>query len=227
MPLTVAVAQPECAAHDVALNAAAHAAVVRAAAARVVVFPELSLTGYFLDADPVPTDHPALAPLVDACRETGTLALAGAPADGPHIAMLAVDGRVEVAYRKVYLGATELLRFVPAQTGPAVVTVDGWRLGLAICKDTGVARHQADTAALGIDAYVGGVAMGDDEVGELGERGRRIAREHGVWVAFASHAGPADGYDRTAGHSAIWSPDGAVVARAGADPGTFVTATLS
>lgn len=227
MPLTVAVAQPVCVAHDVAANAAAHAAVVRAAGARVVVFPELSLTGYFLDADPVPTDHPGLAPLIAACRETGTLALAGAPVDGPHIGMLAIDGRVEVAYRKIYLGTSELVRFVPARTGPAVVTVDGWRLGLAICKDTSIAQHRADTAALGIDAYVAGVAMGDDEVAELGERGRRTAREHGVWVAFASYAGPADGYERTAGHSTIWSPaGGAVLARAGAEPDTFVTATL-
>src|SRR4051794_27386640 len=108
-PLTVAVAQPVCVGHDVAANAAAHAAVVHAAGARVVVFPELSLTGYELDADLMPTDHPALAPLVAACRETGTLALAGAPVeapteapeDGPHIAILTVDGRtgrVEVAY---------------------------------------------------------------------------------------------------------------------------------
>jgi predicted amidohydrolase len=28
------------------------------------------------------------------------------------------------------------------------VDVDGWRLGLAICKDVGVPQHQADTAAL-------------------------------------------------------------------------------
>jgi predicted amidohydrolase len=41
-PLTVAVAQPPCAAEDVAANAAAHAAVVGAAGALVVVFPESS-----------------------------------------------------------------------------------------------------------------------------------------------------------------------------------------
>ena len=44
-PLRVAVAQPLCVPYDVGQNAVAHAAAVRAAAARVVVFPELSLTG--------------------------------------------------------------------------------------------------------------------------------------------------------------------------------------
>ena len=37
-PLSVAVAQPLCVPYDVAANAATHAAAVRAAAARVVVF---------------------------------------------------------------------------------------------------------------------------------------------------------------------------------------------
>ena len=49
-PLRLAVAQPPCVPLDVAANARAHAAAVRAAGARVVVFPELSLTGYELDA---------------------------------------------------------------------------------------------------------------------------------------------------------------------------------
>ena len=58
-----------------AANARAHAAAVRAAGARVVVFPELSLTGYHLDAPTVPHDDPRLAPIVDACADTRSLAL--------------------------------------------------------------------------------------------------------------------------------------------------------
>ncbi|WP_376768576.1 nitrilase-related carbon-nitrogen hydrolase, partial [Pseudonocardia pini] len=52
--LAVAAAQPACVARDVAANARGHAEAVRAAGARVVVFPELSLTGYELDAPAVP-----------------------------------------------------------------------------------------------------------------------------------------------------------------------------
>jgi predicted amidohydrolase len=90
--LSIAVAQPRCAAHDVAANAVAHAEAVRAAGARVVVFPEMSLTGYELDAVPVSPDDERLAPIVAACAETGTLALVGAPVPGPLIGVLAVDG---------------------------------------------------------------------------------------------------------------------------------------
>src|SRR5256885_15548828 len=92
VPLLLAVAQPECVPYDVAANALAHAEIVGRAGARVVVFPELSLTGYELDAPPLAADDPRLAPLVEACRETGSLALAGAPVSGPPTGVLGAEG---------------------------------------------------------------------------------------------------------------------------------------
>ena len=100
VPLTIAVAQPLCTRCDVAANAAVHAAMIRSARARVVVFPELSLTGYELDAPAIGSDDPRLTPIVKACAETGSVALVGAPVHGGagsiHIGMLAVDGRKSV-----------------------------------------------------------------------------------------------------------------------------------
>ncbi len=49
-PLTIAVAQPLCVSFDVEGNALRHADAVRAADARVAVFPELSLSGYEMEA---------------------------------------------------------------------------------------------------------------------------------------------------------------------------------
>ncbi len=227
-PITIAVAQPPCVSYDVAANAAAHAAVVRAAGARVVVFPELSLTGYELDAPALAPDDPLLAPIVAACAETGSLALAGAPVPGEYIAMLAIhETGAEVAYRKMWLGEVEAERFEPGGE-PAVIGVDGWRLGLAICKDTGIPQHASDTAALGIDVYVAGVLESADRAAVQPERARRVAADHHVWVAVASFAGSTGGgYDHAAGGSAIWSPDGAKVAEAGTEPGAVARATLS
>ncbi|SFX70081.1 hypothetical protein OH786_29830 [Streptomyces atratus] len=71
VPLAVAVAQPSCVPLDVAANAAAHAEAVRRSGARLVVFPELSLTGHDLAAEAVSPDDPRLRPLVAACREAG------------------------------------------------------------------------------------------------------------------------------------------------------------
>ena len=231
VPLTIAVAQPDCVAYDVGANAAAHAAMVRAAGTRVVVFPELSLTGYELDAPTIAANDPRLAPVVEACAAVGAVALAGAPVDGDdgavQIGMLAVDGKgATIAYRKMWLGGAEPERFSPG-TAPAVLEVNDWRLGLAICKDTGVPAHASDTAALGIDVYVAGVLESAADAAVVDERARRIAGDHHVWVAIASFAGSTGGgYDEAAGGSGVWSRDGAVVAEAGLETGAIARARL-
>lgn len=157
--LTVAAAQPVCRALDVSGNGEAHAQVVRAVQARVVVFPELSLTGYELDAAPVACDHDVLTPIIDACAATGSLALVGAPVEEHgrrFIAMLAVGGAAaRPAYRKTWLGGNEPTHFRPGD-GRTVLEVDGWRLGLGICGDTGATQHVAGIAALNVDAYLAG-----------------------------------------------------------------------
>jgi predicted amidohydrolase len=226
-PLVIAVAQPPCVARDVAANALAHAAAVRAAGARVVVFPELSLTGYELDAEPVDPADPRLAPLTEACAQTGTLALAGAVVAGPSIGVLAVDGNgARVAYRKMWLGGAEPEHF-RAGEAPAVIEACGWRLGLAVCKDTGVEGHAAATAALGIGAYVAGALETAEDADVQPARARRIATAHGVPVAVASFAGATGGgFDRAAGGSAVWDRDGTLLAAAGTAPGELARAVL-
>lgn len=230
-PLPIAVAQPPCVPYDVEANAAAHAATVRSARARMVVFPELSLTGYELDAPLISVGDPRLAQIVEACAETGSLALVGAPVEGEagrsHIAMLAVDGTgATVVYRKLYLGTAEAERFSPG-IGPAVLEVDGWRLGLAICKDTGIPKHAAATAALRIDVYVAGTVKHAHEAAVQDERARRVAAVHRVWVAVASFAGSTGGgFERAAGGSSIWTPGGVIVARSGVEAGAIARATL-
>jgi predicted amidohydrolase len=230
-PLLVAAAQPACTASDAARNAVVHAEVVRAAQARVVVFPELSLTGYDLVAEAVEPDDRILDPITAACAATDSVALVGAPvsdeAGAEFIAMLRVDATgVEVAYRKSWLGGGEPERFRSGD-GPTVLVVDGWRLGLGICKDTGAAQHIAGTAALGVDAYLAGLVHHPEELSEQEARAVVIARTCRAFVVFASFAGPTgEGFATTAGSSAIWSPDGLAIARTGPQVGDVVSATL-
>jgi predicted amidohydrolase len=229
-PLEIAVAQPECEPYEVAVNAVRHAAAVCLAGARVVVFPELSLTGYQLDAAAITIDDPRLAPVVEACAEAGTVALVGAPVQeeaGAYIAMLAIDAAgASVAYRKVCVDVTEAPRFAPGRS-PALVEVDGWRLGLAVCRDIGDRQHASDTAALGIDAYLAGTLTAAADLARQDERARRIAADHHVWVAMASFAGSTGGFADAAGRSGVWAPDGRLVAQASPQVGAVVRATLT
>jgi len=230
VPLTLAVAQPLCVAADVAANAAIHAAMVRTCGARVVVFPELSLTGYELAAPSIVADDPRLTPIVQACKEEKVVALAGAPVRGrdgrDYIATLAIDGtEVTVAYRKMWLHPPEPDRFTSGDM-PAVVEVDGWRLGLAICRDSGVSEHARVTAGLGIDVYAASTLFSLTAGNRRDARMRAIAAEYRIWVAAASFAGSTGRYPKTSGGSGIWAPDGSLTAQAGLRVGTFTQATL-
>ena len=230
--LSIAVAQPVCAALDPVANARAHAEVVRRAASRVVVFPEMSLTGYELQAPAVGLGDELWRPLVQACAQNGSLALVGAPvADGTgaeFIATLAVSGDgVQVAYRKAWPGGEEPARFSPGP-GPVVLQVDGWRIGLGICRDTGVADHTRATAALGVDVFAAGLADVPRDLPVQRERAERIARTCRAHVAFASFAGPTGrGYERTAGGSAVYSPAGDVLAGCGPEAGAVASTVIT
>jgi predicted amidohydrolase len=212
-------------------NARAHASLIHSAQARVIVFPELSLTGYELDAEPVSPSEQALMSIVEACAEANSVALVGAPVAGTdgrlHIGTLQIgpDG-VNVAYRKCYLGGEEPVRFAPGE-GPVAFELDGWRIGLGICKDTGVEQHILATAGLDIDLYAAGLVHLPSELDVQEDRASRIARACSAYVAFASFAGPTGGgFDRTAGVSSIWAADGTAITRAGVQPGELVHATL-
>jgi predicted amidohydrolase len=182
-----------------------------------------------MDAEPFGPNDSRLDPIVRACAETGSIALVGAPVwgePGPNIAMLAIAGPAsEIVYRKMNV-ATDESRFAPG-AAPAVITIDGWRLGLGICRDTGLPEHINQTAQLNIDAYVAGTLMFAHERDIQDDRARRIATEHGIAVAFASFAGPTGaGYTDTAGRSGIWAADGRRLAQAGPEAGTIARATL-
>jgi predicted amidohydrolase len=229
--LSIAVAQPRCVPRDARANALIHAKVVREAKARVIVFPELSLTGYELDADAVSPADDAWAPIADACQATGSVALVGAPISDNEghefIAMMQTDAAgTAVAYRKMWLGGVESDRF-SAGPEPVVVDVDGMRLGLGICKDTDASEHARATAALGIDVFVAGLVHRPEELDHQEARAVRIAGESDAHVAFASFAGSTGGgFDRTAGRSGIWSPDGTVLAQASSAPGQIARTTI-
>ncbi len=236
-PLTVAAAQPELRPGDLEFNAAAHAEAIRRAGARLVVFPELSLTSYALASATVALDDPSLDAIVAACDATGSVALAGAPLkenDGiERIAMVRFDGSgVEVVYRKMHPDEEEGRRFAAAPD-PAVMELDGWRLGLAICRDSMMFAHAADTAEFahgsglgGIDAYVAGSLFRPQRIAQRDKRMRYLATGYGMWVVQACFAGPGSDFAETSGDSAIWAPDGTVAARADEQPGRIVKAEL-
>lgn len=230
LPLSVAAAQPRIVGQDLAANVAAHADAVRRAGARLIVFPELSLTGYELDAPLISPDDPTLAALIEACAEADAVALVGAPIEwcgAARIGVLEVTGTgVHPVYAKMCLGGDEPERFV-AGPSPTVIVIDGWRVGIGVCKDTRILEHLRETRDEGVDLYTAGLVHRPDELGEFDTRARRIAQKMGVPVVFAGFAGVTGSFGQTSGGSGIWDAAGEIVAQAGPEPGAIVAATLN
>ncbi|MEZ0095933.1 carbon-nitrogen hydrolase family protein [Streptacidiphilus sp. EB129] len=239
-PLTVAAGQAACTALDPAANAATAAALVRRAAeqgAGLLVLPELFLSGYELPgitADPAactvaPAD-PRLDPLAQACAETRTAVVAGAPTRDEesgllHISALVLgrDGHLAARYSKQHITPTERAAgFGPGAAG-CTVSLDGWRLGLGICWDSGFPEHARAAALDGAHAYLVGAMFGCGG----GAQQRAVvfparALDNTAYAVLANHPAPSGPY-RGCGGSAVWDPFGTLVADAGdADPGLAV-----
>ncbi|MBB4892590.1 putative amidohydrolase [Streptomyces olivoverticillatus] len=212
---------------DVAANVARMAAFVTEAGghgAALVVFPELAVTGYELEAvtsDPerflMEPDDARLAPLVRACREAGVAAVvncAGRREAGPTISSFVYgpDGALLTRYDKRHPTDPEhAAGFVPG-TADGRFTVDGTGFGLVICYDAHFCELAERAAADGCRVLLASSLYGRG--GGAAERMTifpKLARDNGLHVLLANHVGPSGPYD-ACGLSAVWGPDGAVLA---------------
>jgi predicted amidohydrolase len=210
----------------VAANLATHLRVVgRAAAlgARLVVFPELSLTGYELDlagALRMAPDDPRLAPLAEASLRLGVHVMVGAPWGGggdgdgalPFLGAFLFTPGGALTYAKVHVHVSEAPYVAAGATG-RVVDVGGVATGLAICRDTMIPAHAAEAAGRGAELYVAGVMKTVDEYPAHAEAMARHARDHGMATLTANYTGTSGG-EPAAGRSAVWDERGRLVAEA-------------
>jgi predicted amidohydrolase len=228
--MNIAAAQLRAVRGDIDANVATHVRLIAeaaAAGARVVVFPELSVTGYELDllrADPLlwlTRDDERLAPIRRVCRRQRIHAVIGAPIeDGGRrlLAALAIDdhGQVAAVYGKRHLHDPEDRLFAAGEEH-VLLAIDGHRLGLSVCADAATPEHAAQVAALGADGYLVGALFDAGTMDRLVDQMASRARDHGLWVALGSLAGPA-GPHAGIGGSGIWAPDGRAVVQLRDEP---------
>ncbi|HUG56319.1 MAG TPA: nitrilase-related carbon-nitrogen hydrolase [Candidatus Limnocylindrales bacterium] len=204
----------------------------RAAGARLVVFPELSLTGYYLKdlaSDlACAADDERLRPLAEASRRIDVLAgfVERTPDGRIHIASgYWADGALRHVHRKVYLptyGIFDDGRYFAA--GDAFGTFESavGIAGMAICEDlwhVSTPYLYAIEGALVIFAPSASPGRGVAEGGDLGTAAScRLlnafcAQYLTVYVVFANRVGHEDGIAFWGG-SEVVAPDGTVLARA-------------
>jgi predicted amidohydrolase len=219
---------------DVEANLAGHVRLIRAAAegqARVLVFPELSLTGYELDlaAELAFSERdPRLTPLIELATSYQVTLIVGAPVridSRLHIGafILSPDRSVDL-YTKHRLGAfppdaspdgivppAEATVFHPGDRNP-LLRFDGHTAAVAVCADIGRPSHPKEAADRGARNYLASTFVIPADLEQDTARLREYAVRHSMTVVFANFGGPTGGLP-SGGSSAIVSEKGELLVR--------------
>jgi predicted amidohydrolase len=209
-----------------ALDEAARTAA--AAGARLLVTPELSLTGYALGDGVAERAEPADgtgARAVSRIAAAHRIALVyGYPERGPgsgalynSAALVGADGTVLAGYRKTHLyGGYESRHFTPGDRLVVQADLEGVRTGILICYDVEFPEAVRAHALAGTELLVVPTALMRpyEIVAETLLPAR--AWENQLYIAYADRVGTEGEFD-FAGLSALAAPDGSVPARAGRD----------
>jgi predicted amidohydrolase len=232
--VSVAVAQTCPVKGDVQTNLEEHVRLVGIAAssgAQLVVFPELSLTGYELDLArdlAFSENDPRLCPLLETSSSSSVTLVVGAPVrigQQMHIgAFIIRPDRTTAIYTKHRLGAfppsascdgivppAEATVFSPGDRDP-LIHVNDRIASVAICADIGQPSHPELAARRGATIYLASMFVipseFDGDVATL----EGYATTHSMVVALANYGSPSGGLT-SAGRSAIWSANGDLLAQ--------------
>ena len=226
-PLRVALAQINATVGDIAGNAAkiaGHTAAARDEGAALVVFPELSLSGYPPEDLLLKTAflEEAGAALEDLAAQTrGIVALVGFPESAEDVynsAAVLADGEVAAVYRKMYLpnyGVFDEQRYFQSGAEAAIFELNGIPIGLSICEDIWEPGPPAMSEALAGAQLIVNLSASPYRAGYGRGRERMLvqrALDNLASIVFVNTVGGQDElvFD---GHSLAVDQDGRVLAR--------------
>jgi predicted amidohydrolase len=231
---------------DVDANLEGHVRLIRAAAerdVRVLVFPELSLTGYELDlAEELAftESDPQLTPLSELASSYSMTFVVGAPVRiGATLyigAFIVSPERSVDLYTKQRLGAfppdvshdgsvppAEATVFRPGNLNP-LVRFDDHNAAVAVCADIGRPSHPKEAADRGARTYLASMFVIPQDLEQDTARLKSYAVQYSMTVVFANYGGPSGGLP-SGGRSAIWSDRGELLARLEATGSGIAVAT--
>lgn len=195
----------------------------RAAGARLLVTPEMYLTGYNIGAQAVrdlaqAADGAAMQELAALAREADIALLYGYPeraADGRvynAVQLLDRTGRALLNYRKTHLfGALDRALFSAGDEHFPVVELEGWRLGALICYDLEFPENTRRLALAGANLILVPTAnmVPFEFIATVTVRSR--AFENHCYVAYANYTGHEASIEYC-GRSSVAGPTGEQVA---------------
>lgn len=188
--------------------------------AELIVFPELSITGYqrenayhlhFTEHDP------RLEGLRKLAADRAIIIIAGAPILlSAHLyigAFVIYPDGSEFIYTKRYLHDGEELFFIPGLDTDLNISVKDQKLSLAICADITNPLHPQKAFASGTDLYVASIFYTPNGIKEAFTDLASYASEYSMFVLMSNYGGASYGFE-AAGGSAFWNKYGELVGAA-------------
>ncbi len=184
--------------------------------ANVVIFPELSITGY------EPTLAKQLATIADDCRfdifqtisDAKQIVIGiGVPIkskDDICISMVLFHPRAaRQVYSKEYIHADEEPFFISGQNSSVVIASQP-EIALAICYELAIAEHAEHAAKSGAKFYLASVCKTAKQLEGTTARLAAIARQYSMTVLMANCVGQCDGA-LCGGRSSVWNSQGVLL----------------
>ncbi len=220
---------------DVTANIAQHKKLIGLAVEQrtnLIIFPELSITGY----EPQLAEELAMAPddprlsdfqhLADCHTIIIGVGLPTKSSEGICISLLLFHPNNQTqTYSKKYLHADEEPFFVSGKNSST--SVRGTDIGLAICYEISVGEHSANAFANGSSIYLASVAKSAKGVEKAHDTLAQMAAQYQMTTLMVNSVGPSDDFIG-AGCSAVWSIDGELLGQLdGESEGILVFDTAS
>jgi predicted amidohydrolase len=183
--------------------------------ANIVIFPELSITGY----------EPGLAEALATNQDDSRFDDFQKIADGKQIAIgIGVPTRntqgicismvifqphqPRQTYSKQYIHSDEEEFFISGQN--SISFINNTDIALAICYELSVLEHAENAFKNGAEIYIASVAKSADGVNRAAERLSKIAEKYSMTTLMSNCIGQCDGFEG-GGRSAIWNSQGLLI----------------
>ncbi len=184
--------------------------------AQLIIFPELSLTGYEpqLAKDlAIHADDQRLKVFQSVSDKNDLVICVGAPTQsdsGNRISMVIfTPGKEWQIYSKQHLYPGEENYFVPGQ-GFVQIPLADKKIVFAICYELSVESHSKYASQMGADVYLASVLNSVSGVDSDIQKLSVIAEKYGMIVMMANYAGQSGGYE-CAGKTSAWNNRGELI----------------
>lgn len=214
--MKICVAQAKLIKGDIPTNIENHQKLINLATSKeadLIIFPELSLTGYEPDLAKDLATHSRNDRFNDFQKMSDSYDITigvGMPIEtqmGVQISMLLFQpSQPRQLYSKKHLHPDEYPFFVSGENYTGTIG-NSKSIALAICYELSVPQHAENAFTRGAEIYIASVAKTANGIEKANESLTKIAKKYSMTVLMANCIGPCDG-DECGGKSAIWNNEG-------------------